>query len=310
MKKVIIDTDIGTDVDDAVALVLALKSPELRLEAITTVYGDVDLRSRIVLKLLKLMGKLNEVPVASGVSEPLLKSRDVFWAGHEGKGILTEEDISLKPMERHAVDLIIEKIQKNPGEITLIAIGPLTNIALAIIKEPQILENVKELIMMGGVARIFGNAPYLPFIEHNIKCDPEAASVIFRSNIPITMVGLDVTTKVPIDRSHLNRMKERDTPLMNSLVDMIEIFWNFTKEKLGWSGNESPMHDPLAVTVSMYPDMIKTIRGKVLVETTGNHTTGETIVIPDSDANVKVACEVDDKRFIGFLMDRILNGEG
>jgi len=310
MKRVIIDTDIGTDVDDAVALILALKSPELKIEAVTTVYGDVALRSRIVLKLLKLLGKFGEIPAASGLSEPLLRNHNIFWAGHEGKGILTEEDASLKLMEEHAVDLIIEKIQKNPGEITLISIGPLTNIALAIIKGPQIVENVKEIVMMGGVARIFGNAQNLPFIEHNIECDPEAASVVFRSGIPITMVGLDVTTKVPIDRSHLNRMKEIDTPLMNSLVDMIEIFWDFTKRKLGRSGNESPMHDPLAVAVSMYPDMIKTIRGKVLVETAGNHTTGQTIVIPDTDANVKVACEVDDKRFIEFLMDRILSGEG
>jgi len=307
MKKIIIDTDIGTDVDDVIALILALRSPELKVEAVTTVYGDVDLRSKIVIKLLSLMGKLNEFPVASGVSEPLLKNHDIFWAGHEGEGILTDEDNKdLKPIRKHAVDLIIEKIMDNPGEITLLLIGPLTNMATAIIKEPLIAKNIKEIVMMGGVARIFENALSLPYIEHNIKCDPESASVVFRSNIPITMVGLDVTTKVPINRSQLEQIKKINNPLMNSLSNMIEIFWDFIKRKFGCSGDESPMHDPLAIGVSIYPNIIETVRCKVLVETVGQYTTGQTIVVPDNNGNVKVACGVDNQRFIDLLMNRIL----
>jgi len=266
----------------------------------------VDLRARIVLKLMKLMKKTGEVPIASGISETLLKNHDIFWVGHEGEGILTDEDKDLKPIRKHAVDLIIEKIMDNPGEITLLLIGPLTNMATAIIKEPLITKNIKKIVMMGGVARTFENALSLPYIEHNIKCDPESASVVFRSNIPITMVGLDVTTKVLVNRSQLEQIKKMDNPLMNSLSNMIEIFWDFTKRKFGCSGDESPMHDPLAIGVSIYPNIIETVRCKVLVETVGQYTTGQTIVVPDNKGNVKVACGVDNQRFIDLLMNRIL----
>lgn len=298
MKKIIIDTDIGSDVDDAIAITLALKSPELKVEGITTVYGNTILRSQIALKLLELMG-IDDVPVAAGIEKPLLREREVWWAGHEGKGILTDSDKNLKPIDKHAVDFLVEKILENPGEITLVTIGPLTNIAAAIIKEPKIIENVKEIIMMGGVARIFDNAPELPYIEHNIKCDPEAASVVFNSGIPITMVGLDVTLKVPINRSHLQKIKDVGTDLTDTLVRLIEIWWNFLKS------DSSCMHDPLALSYCIKPEFLETVNCKVIVETQGKHTVGQTIVIPDKDSNVKVACGVDSENFIEFLMDRI-----
>ena len=297
-KKIIIDTDTGTDVDDAVAITLALKSPELKVEGITTVYGNTLLRAQIVLKLLKLMG-INDVPVAAGVEKPLLRERDIWWPGHEGKGILTDEDKNLKPIDKHAIDFIIEKIMENPGEITLVTIGPLTNIAAAIIKEPKIIENVKGIVMMGGVARIFDNAPELPYIEHNIKCDPEAARVVFNSQIPITMVGLDVTLKVPINRSHLQKIKNVGTDLTDTLVRLIEIWWEFLKS------DSSCMHDPLALSYCIKPEFLETMNCKVIVETQGKHTVGQTIVIPDENSNIKVACGVDSDGFIEFLIGRI-----
>lgn len=299
MKKVIIDTDVGTDVDDAVAITLALKSPELKVEGITTVYGNTLLRAQIVLKLLKLMG-IDDVPVVAGIEKPLLREREVWWPGHEGKGILTDEDKrDLKPVDKHAVDFLIEKILENPKEITLVTIGPLTNIAAAIIKEPKIIENVMEIIMMGGVARIFDNAPELSYIEHNIKCDPEAASVVFNSGIPITMVGLDVTLKVPIDRSHLQRIKDVGTELTDTLVRLIEIWWRFLKS------DSSCMHDPLALSYCIKPEFLETTNCKVIVETQGKYTVGQTIVIPDESSNIKVACSVDSEEFIKFLIDRL-----
>ena len=300
MKKsrILIDTDIGSDVDDAIAITLALKSPELEVVGITTVYGDTILRARIALKLLQLIGT-DHVPVAAGIEKPLLRERDVWWAGHEGKGILTEEDEKLKPIEKHAVDLIIEKIMGNPKEITLVTIGPLTNVATAIIKEPRIVDNVKEIVMMGGVARIFKNAPELPYIEHNIKCDPEAAAVVFNSGIPITMVGLDVTMRVPIDRSHLKTIKNVGTPLTETLARLIEIWWDFLKS------DSSPMHDPLAVSYCIKPEFLKTINCEVLIETVGKYTAGQTIVIPDEDSSIKVAYDVDEQPFLKFLMNRV-----
>jgi len=298
IKKILIDTDIGSDVDDAIAITLALKSPELEVVGITTVYGDTSLRARIALKLLKLIGK-GHIPVAAGIEKPLLRERDIWWTGHEGKGILTEEDEKLKPIEKHAVDFIIEKIMENPKEITLVTIGPLTNIATAIIKEPRIIENVKEIVMMGGVARIFGNAPDLPYVEHNIKSDPEAAAVVFNSGIPITMVGLDVTMRVPIDRSHLKTIKNVGTPLTETLARLIEIWWDFLKS------DSSPMHDPLAVSYCIKPEFLKTVNCEVLIETLGKHTTGQTIVIPNEDSSIKVAYDVDEQEFLRLLMSRV-----
>lgn len=298
MRRIILDTDIGTDVDDAMALTLALRSPELKLEAVTTVYGDVDLRSRMALKLMRLAGVEN-IPVASGISRPLLRNREVWWAGHEGVGLLTEEDQALMPSDIHAVDLIISQIMANPGEITLVPIGPLTNIAAAIIKEPRLIENAAGIIMMGGVARIFDNAPLLPPIEHNIRCDPEAAAVVFESGIPITMVGLDVTVKVKINSTHLQRIKETNTPLTDALGRMIEKWWEFI------GANSSPMHDPLAVATCISPDLIKTLSCKVLVETQGKHTTGQTLAIPDVESRIRVASDVNSNEFLNILMSRV-----
>lgn len=297
-KRIIIDTDVGYDVDDIFAITLALKSPELKIEGITTVYGDTFLRAQIVLKLLRIMD-IRDVEVAAGVTKPLLRERKVWWGGREGEGILTEKDKNLRPINKNAVDFIIEKIMKNPKGITLVALGPLTNIALAVIKEPKIIENLKDIVMMGGVARIFSNASNLPYIEHNIECDPESASVVFNSEIPITMVGLDVTTEVPISNDHLERIKKTGTKLTDTLEILTKFWWDFIKT------DSSCMHDPLALSYCIKPEFLKTMSCKIIVEREGKHTTGQTIVIPSQESNKKVAYYVDKKNFIEFLIERI-----
>ncbi|MEA2016489.1 MAG: nucleoside hydrolase, partial [Actinomycetota bacterium] len=151
MEKIIIDTDVGTYYDDAFAILFALQSKEVKVEAITTVYGDVELRARIARKLLKIMGR-TDISVAKGVGTPIKGNTLMF--GWEGENILTpqdRDDPELKPSPEHAVDLIISKIKENPGEITLITLGAVTNVATAIIKERDIVEKVKRLIIMGGV---------------------------------------------------------------------------------------------------------------------------------------------------------------
>ena len=334
IKRVILDTDIGKDVDDAIAIVLALSLPNLKIEAITTSYGNVEIRSRMALKLLKLTNKLGKIPVANGAPFPLLREVEYSWSEHEGKGILDQNDGILRPIEQHAIDLIIDLVMKNQGKITIIAIGPLTNIALAIRKDSRIIKNIKELIVVAGTARIFGLSSDFPesyIIEPNVRCDPEAAAIVFSSGIPITMIGTDVTTKVPINRTHLEIIKKINTPLMKCMAEMIEIFWNFTKNKYGWSGNESLMYDPLGVAVCAYPELVDTERCRVIVETSGKHTIGQTIVIPwtmkeskwqkrfvenniskmgpkQIDGlvyNVEVAYKVNSEKFINMLIDKI-----
>ncbi len=133
--RVIFDTDIGTDVDDILALAFLLGSPEIQLDGVTTVYGDVALRARMVQKLLRLRG-VGGIPVHTGVGQPLLGLDPVYWPGHEGVGLLDDDDDLPAPNERHAVDFLIEHVMANPGEMTLLAVGPLTNVATAIIREP------------------------------------------------------------------------------------------------------------------------------------------------------------------------------
>ena len=299
VRKLILDTDIGSDVDDALALALALKSRELQLEAVTIVYGDVDLRSKIALKMLKL-ADVEGVPVAKGIEKPLLGERKVFWTGHEGEGILTPEDDELKADPVHAVNLIISKVMSMKNEITLITIGPLTNLAVAIIKEPQIVENVKEVFIMGGVTRLMDGSN-LPYREHNIYCDPEAAKIVFNSGLPITMVPLDVTLKVVINREDLKRIASVNTPFTDAIVSMVEHYLGFRKRDYTF------LHDPLAVAVSIDRSLVKTVDMKVLVETKGEYTIGQTIALPakPEETAVKVCLDVDVERSRNLFIDRI-----
>ncbi|MBS7648465.1 MAG: nucleoside hydrolase [candidate division WOR-3 bacterium] len=301
MRKIILDTDIGTDVDDALALALAIKSrKELDLLAVTTVHGDVNLRAKIALKMLKLAG-LENIPVAAGIMQPLIRDKPVLgWAGYEGGGFLTPEDDMLKPCEIHAVDLIISKIMSMRNEITLVSIGPLTNLAAAIIKEPRIVENVKEVIIMGGVTRLF-NGLNLPYREHNILCDPEAAKIVFSSGMPITMVPLDVTLKVYIERKDLDRISDVKTPLTDAIVSMVKNYLDIVKRDYTW------LHDPLALSVSIDGSLVKMVNAKILVETKGEYTAGQTIALStkSDEKPVKVCVDVDVRKFKDLFMSRI-----
>lgn len=149
MERIILDTDIGTDVDDVMAVALAAVSPELKVEGITTVYGDVDLRARMVTKVLHMLGR-EDIPVMAGSRDVLLRNREIWWLGHEGEGLLTEADRDLAYDRRHAVDFIIDTVMKNPKEITLIGIGPFTNFAIALVREPRIADYVKQIIIMAA----------------------------------------------------------------------------------------------------------------------------------------------------------------
>lgn len=298
MERVIIDTDIGSDVDDAMALSLAMRSPEIVIEGVTTVYGYVDVKTQMASKLLKL-GNRTDVKVYKGLAETILRNRDVWWAKGEGEGVLTEDDVY--PVEQqHAVDFIIETIMRNPGEITLIGIGPLTNIAAAIIREPKIIENVKKIVIMGGVVRLGENALSLPYIEHNIKCDPEAASVVFGSGASITMVGLDVTSKVLIKEEDKNRLKDSGDPLNEMLAKMAEKWFRIT------DSNYSPMHDPLTVSLLIDPTLVKSVKAKIKILYDHNEYTGQTIALLDESGNVDLCIEVDHERFMKLLLNRLL----
>lgn len=297
--RMLLDTDIGSDVDDAMALCFALRSPEVALEGVTTVYGDVQLRARIASKLIALSGR-GDIPVRAGIARPLLRERPVHWMGHEGEGILTDEDRDWVSAG-HAVDFLVGRVKENKGALTIAAIGPLTNIAAAIILAPEIVEQVKELIFIGGVARLGDNSLEVPALEWNVKCDPEAARVVFTSGIPLTMLGMDVTRRAEtrMDQSHLERMKRAGSPLTEAAARLVEIYWRHAEPKMRC------IHDVLAVAYAFDRDLVRTERLKVEIETGGSCTSGFTLVTRDAErANADVGLEVSD-RFLELFMSRL-----
>ncbi|HEY3110746.1 MAG TPA: nucleoside hydrolase, partial [Chloroflexota bacterium] len=298
--RLILDTDIGTDVDDALALALVLGSPELRLEAVTCVYGDVDLRARMVRKLLKL-GRRAEVPVYAGASRPLLGLRPIYWAGHEGVGLLEPGDESLVAEREHAVDYLVRAVMSSPGQLHLAAIGPLTNVALAMLREPRLAAALAHLTIMGGALR--GPAQLeLPYAEHNIRCDPEAAHVVMASGAPITLVPLDVTTLVSLRREHLARIEAAGTPFQRAVADQLARYPRFAER------GATHAHDPLAIATIVEPELVATRRLHVEVETGGRLAAGATLMrLPTAElpANAAVALEVEAERAAERIVARI-----
>jgi purine nucleosidase len=295
--RTILDTDIGTDVDDCLALALILGSPEFILEGVTCVYGDVNLRARMVLELLRLAGR-DDVPVMLGAERPLLGLRPVYWPGHEGIGLLETADPTLEPEPDHAVDYIVRTVMSHPGEIHLLAIGPLTNVALAFQREPRLAANLRQLTVMGGAIRGNGQL-HLRYVEHNILCDPEAAHVVLSAGAPTTLVPLDVTTQVEIRQDDVARIRAADTPFHEAVARQVELYPRFAET------GKTFLHDPLAAAVAVRPELVDAESLHVEVETQGRLTAGMTLArLPTADApaTAHVALGVDvteTERFIG-----------
>jgi purine nucleosidase len=300
IKRVLFDTDMGTDVDDCLALALVLASPELQLEGVTCVYGDVRLRAQITAKLLRLAGR-SEVPIFLGAERPLLDLRPIFWPGHEGKGLLTPADPPFAAPAQHAVDYLIETVLANPGEIHLLAIGPLTNVALALRKAPQMAGALGSLMIMGGALRGPGQW-HLPYGEHNIVCDPEAAHVIFTSGAPITLVPLDVTTQVWIDQAGAARIRAAGSAWHTAVAYQVALYPRFAQTGTTF------LHDPLAASLLVDPTLAEYQSLHIAVELGGRLAAGATLVRqPNAEhpANAQVAIGVARERFVAWFVERI-----
>jgi len=294
LRDVLIDTDIGDDIDDAYALALALKSPELNLKAVTTVFGNVKIRTKLALKLLKTFGR-EDIPVAEGIGKPFLEKTFRSQAAREMPNqavVLAKGEPLQKPSEKHAVDLIISTVMNVRKKVTIVPIGALTNVAAAIIQEPRIVDKANLVVMGGCVSK--------PLAEHNIRCDPEAAKMVFESGIKITMVGLDVTLKCVLTEEDVKTLKNRGLATTNLLADMTEA-WR--KGRTHWP----ILHDPLAVAVCFDPTLMKTQPRLVGVETRGEFTRGFTVTSNSENSNIQVCVDVDSKRFIKVFMNRILS---
>ena len=270
--RVIIDTDPGTD--DALAILLALNSPELKVEALTVVPGNVVAKQGLenALKLVSLAGRC-DVPVAGGAQHPLNQKLITaeYWHGQNGLADIELPASKCKADPRFGPDLIIEMIHKYPHEITLIPVGPLTNIALAVSKDPSIAGLVKNIVIMGGSisgGNVNGAA------EANVYNDPEAAQIVFNAGWIVTMVGSDVGERTLMTRKELGQLQSTHGP-ENDFVSQLGEFYLSRGEKNGYTG--AAMYDPLAVGIALDPTLGTLKEMHVDVETKGEFTRGETV---------------------------------
>jgi len=313
LKHVLIDTDPG--VDDALALLLAFSSPELRVEGLTTVAGNVslDLGSLNALKLLDFLG-VEGVPVAAGAEKPLLRRcRDASSIhGETGLGGATLPEPNGSLDERGAVEFILEKVDELGRDLTLIPIGPLTNIAGAILARPSVIDEISGLVIMGGAFNLtpYGHGNVSPVAEFNVWHDPEAAKIVFDSGIPITAIGLDVTTD-PSNCLSAAKFKEIEATGTRRSSLMADLCRPLVERK----GSVS-LHDPLTVASVIDPSLVVTERVAVEVETRGEVTRGMTLVDrrrthrgESKEANVEACVSVDGVRFLDLIFERVVRGQ-
>jgi len=325
--RIIIDTDPG--VDDALAILLALRSPELKVEAITPVAGNVPLDYTLpnALKLVEIAGR-TDVPVAGGAAHPLVRRLITGEHVHGNNGLAGVEfpEPKIKPVAETAPEMIRKIVNANPGEISIVAVGPLTNVALALRADPALAVKLKSIVIMGG-SLSGGNVT--PASEFNLYVDPEAARVVFDAGVSLTMVGLDVTRKVLFTDQRLKALEVAKNPSGIAAAKIMES----TIEHLSRGSHPmvEAMHDPLTVANLIDPGILTLKEYYIEVETEGEFTAGETIgwpyapargsapmalaaqdagngVIAGEDkfkANTKVAVEVDAERFFRLLIGRL-----
>jgi purine nucleosidase len=304
-QRIIIDTDPG--VDDAFTFLLTLASPEIKLEALTTTQGNVTLEkaTRNALAVLEL-GHAPHVPVARGsvlpLVQPLRASAHVH--GESGIGNAQLPEPQAKPVPEHAVDYLIERILAEPNQISVFPIGPMTNIAMAIRKEPKFAKAVKELVIMGGAIQEAGNMT--PLAEFNIYVDPHAAHIVFHSGIPITLIPLDVTHKCLLKPEHVDRLMKIDSPISRFIKEAIEVYLQFSVER-GFEG--VALHDPLTLATIIAPELLTLKEYYVDVDIAGGVSMGKTFAdifhVTKKPANMKVAMDVHGEDFIEVFLQRM-----
>jgi purine nucleosidase len=253
--RVMLDTDIGSDVDDALALAMLFGAADVELLGVTTVYGDVDVRSRIARRLARLAGH-DGLPVAPGAERPL-SGAEPWWAGFEGQ-LYADLGSEVFMEDVRAADFLTQTAASRPGEVEIVAIGPLTNIAAAIRADPAFVGNVARLYVMGGRFDTHESA------EHNFACDAVAAAEVFASGIPVTVAGLEITTQVRIGPDHLVTIAAAGA-LGRQLEAEVHQWWQYTAHQ--WNHP----HDPIAVLAMLRPDLLETTPPvRVRVESTGD----------------------------------------
>ncbi|MDO5631055.1 MAG: nucleoside hydrolase [Paracoccus sp. (in: a-proteobacteria)] len=306
-QKIIIDTDPGQD--DAVALLLALASPELQVLGVTAVAGNVPLPLTALnaRKVVELSGR-GDVPVFAGCDAPM--HRRLVTAEHvHGKtgldGIELPEPV-LALQDQHAVDFIIETLRREPaGTVTLVPIGPLTNIATAFRRAPDVVARVQRIVLMGGAYFEVGNIT--PAAEFNIYVDPEAAAIVFDAGVPLVVMPLDVTHAALTNRAWVERMRAMPNRCGPAVASWTDFFERYDREKYGSEG--APLHDPCTIAWLLRPDLFSGREINVEIETKGEFTLGMTVAdwwrVSDRAPNALFMRDVDAAGFFDLLTERI-----
>jgi purine nucleosidase len=275
-RPVHLDTDIGTDVDDLLALALLVGAPEVEIIGVTTVYGDTVLRARMTRLVLDQMGH-SGVPIGIGARETLT-GRPVWWAGHEGQGILGLDRVQIDEGTT-AADLLHQAATEHLRRLELFAIGPLTNVAEAISADDSFATSLRHLYIMGG-------AFWMEQAEHNIKSDPEAADIVFRSGIPMTICGLDVTQRVRLREADMSQIRQAAGGIGSVLEDQVRRWWAYT------GATENHLHDPVAILPALHPELFRFEQCDVHVEVEGANP-GRTRADGCGTGAVRIAADVD-----------------
>ena len=304
MTHVIFDCDPGHD--DAIALLLALASPEIELLGVTTVAGNqtLELTTSNAIRVLDHVGR-GDVPVSPGAARPLVRERHVAANVHGDSGL---DGPSLPPPSRpsepmHAVDWIARATSESPEPVSLVATGPLTNVALLLTRYPEVEQRLERVVLMGGA---IGEGNVTPAAEFNIWADPEAAARVFEGDLDLTMVGLDVTHRALMTQDHASRLA--GTGRAGRLVAELYAFYSrFHRRRYGWNG--APVHDAVAVAHLLDPTLVQTRHCGVKIDTGPELSRGRTNV--DRWGRVgwppscHVAVEIDSERFLELLVERI-----
>jgi inosine-uridine nucleoside N-ribohydrolase len=304
-QRIVLDCDPGHD--DAIAILLAAHSPRLKLEAITTVAGNqtVEKTARNALKVCSLAG-IRDVPIAAGMDRPLVREQRVAADIHGASGLdgpsLPEPDLELAPV--HAVDLLIDLLLRSDGDLTLVATGPLTNLATAMRREPRIVPKIQQIVLMGGAIGL-GNTT--PAAEFNIYVDPEAAHVVFNCGRPLTMIGLDVTHQAQATPEVRKRIRALGSPVATLVDGLLEFFASTYLEVFGIPS--PPVHDPCAVAHVIDATLLRSKPMRVDIELHGEFTKGRTVCdvygVTGQPPNANVGQSIDAPRFWDLLIETL-----
>lgn len=305
-KRILIDTDPG--IDDSLAILLALASPEVTLDGLSVVHGNcsVDQGLTNALSILEL-AHASHIPVARGCELPLVQPSLLApeTHGNNGLGYAKLPEPKTKQVSQHAVDFLIDKILSAPGEYTIVAIGPLTNLALAMRKQPKIIPAIQEIVSMGAAIRHQGNTS--PQAEFNVYVDPHAAHIVYHSGVPITLVPLDVTYQCILTPVDVERLLRLDAPIPHFIADATRFYMEFHDEYQHISG--CVINDPLALALTFAPGLCDYEEHFVDVDIQGGVSMGKTFAdfykMTGKSANMRVALGVRARDFIELFLERV-----